>query len=143
LEFPNNESIQNVANQLRDLPFLLVVKTTKPVDASRFFRVYLRPEDDDNYYDFATWRTEWEIGPDGKTYMCRWSPSDYHIILVLGKYEQLTELIRQQTGDLSNRHYALTTKTRLGEIDEKAAHDELKSSINKAREALAKRILAL
>jgi hypothetical protein len=120
-----------------------MVKIAKPIDVTALYRVYVRSDVDENYVDVATWRTDWEMHPDRAGYMCPWTPSDGNIILVLGKREQLTEFVDQQTNDLRNRQSAMRTRIELGEIDKRAASKEFNLSIKKAREAIAKRALAL
>lgn len=135
--------IQDAADQLRNFQFVVLVKTRKPIDASQLVRVFLRDVDEQHYADIATWRTEWEIGPDGKSYMSPWSPADGNVILVFGKFEPLNELINQQTANLRDQQYALATKAKLGRANEQAGHNDFKEAIKKAREAVAKRVLAL
>ena len=102
LELPEASVIEEALNELLNRKFVLMVKIAKPIDVTALYRVYVRSDVDENYVDVATWRTDWEMQPDRAGYMCPWTPSDGNIILVLGKREQLTEFVDEQTNDLRN-----------------------------------------
>jgi hypothetical protein len=138
---PDEGTIRDLAGQLQNFKFTLVVKTARTINLSDLRRIKFR--DNATGSDAVTWASDWEVHPDGSGFICPWIPSDGDMILVLGNFGTLSEFLSQQTAQLTMQEQALVRKVELGELDRKTADEQIKSARRKARQLIEKRALVL